>query len=282
MENKINEVRNEINTIINELNYKDLVKLREMISGWNAKYYTIGQSDNIFSIYKLCYDEIEKIDDLGRIKRISYPVVDLYNDSKSINNMVNLIYEIYSNVIKDTDTIVDVANKISNYELDFEEKINITNRNRFLFKVTAEQVFLKEDLDNINKILELDTNVSDEIKNYIKNSSSNGLIYIHSCNFNVCESWNNINKYFEIPRCVIDYNLFCNSLRKLGMNVYINNENKLSYYKTSTYNQFLNCVLKNDYDVELYISDTRFELDKNGYSIYKTLTDDKKKVLKRR
>ena len=277
MENKINEVRNEINNIINELNYKDLVKLREMISGWNAKYYTIGQSDNVFSISKLCYDEIEKIDDSGRIKRISYPVVDLYNDSKSINNIVNPIYEIYSNLIKDTDTIVDIANKISSYELDFEEKINITNRNSFLFRVNAEQVFLKEDLDNINKILELDTNVSDELKSYIKNSNSNGLIYIHSCNFNVYESYNNITKYFEIPRCVIDYNLFCNSLRKLDMNVYINNENKLSYYKTATYNQFLNCVLKNDYDVELYISDKRFEMDKYGYSIYTPIKKDKQK-----
>ena len=282
MENKDKKIKEEINNIIDELSYDELVRLKDMIACWNAKYYALDKSFNEFSVGEICYVIREKCKDPKREKIISYPVTEMYNDSESIKKIVYPIYEIYNNIIKGTNSIVDIANKISDYELNFEERLDISKRNMFKFKIQLEQVIIKEELESLKKILEVNPSPSEELVNFIKNSKSKGLVRISRNEFYVSSSGRTISEIFNLPNCVFNYNLFCNTLRKLGLNVYLCNNKKLGYYKTSTYNQFLNCVMTDSFIevVEMYISDKRFELDRYGYSIYKPLENEKQKVFK--
>lgn len=260
------EIMDNVNYALEVLDKEGLIEYKEMLEKWNlnnlCKYYGVtGMS----------------------IIGLNEKKENIYLEQEVVNNVTSKINNQYNGIVDNTSSLIDVIKNY--YKLDYmklseEEMKEIEDYEyyEFCFYLCISQVISKKDISYVRKIVDEDNYKNVEmLKEYIKKSETNGLIHIDDFKLDYITRSERIDEI----KGIYDYNMFFNSLKKLGLNIilYKHYPCPYEYVYDPSYDEILECILKGMLCI-IIIGDKRFTLNSEGYFEHPISESGNQKVLK--
>ena len=270
------EIMNNVNHALEVLDKEGLIEYKEMLEKYNL--------NNLYRYYGVTGMSIIGLNEKKE---------NIYLEQEVVNDVTSEINNRYKSIVDNTSSLIDVIKNY--YKLDYmelseeefeeieelkeiEEAIEDYEYCGFSIYLYISQVISKKDISYVRKIVDEDNYKNVEmLKDYIKKSETNGLIHIDGFKFEYIDCIKNIGRI----KGIYDYNMFFNSLKKLGLNIilYKHYPCPYEYVYDPSYDEILECILKGMY-CEIIIGDKRFTLNSEGYFEHPIFESGNQKVLK--
>ena len=188
----------------------------------------------------------------------------VYIKQEDVDSYVSRIYDACSVILKGSKTVGTAVEKLykkENKYFDSYEKDEISECNKYCFKLSLGAVVSANDIDYSISMMEDATEESiQHLKNYIKNSKTNGLIKVEDISIDYCIDEKTIKHFLGI----CDYEMFIKALEKFNLNISLKILSNNTFIINPTYDYVLDCVIR-QVPCEIILSDKRYTYDEDGY-----------------